>query len=234
VLVVDDAATIGTPKLARLRDHAQQAGSNVVLVGDPCRLPEIGHALEQPGPVQGARVRLLRRRRGTIYGIAAAFNDDMTRVVAIRVASLAPAADGSDASWTERGSIPVDEVHAGGGLQAVCTPWGGLYSLNISEPSVMHEVARDREVFDGSRTEIPGGVRSVQVADDGVLLASVSPQGLAVQRLRADGSLESVGNDPSYQDSDAHVVSVSGQLINFLPALRYDAGAQELTTRVSS
>ena len=41
VLVVDEAAMVGTRKLARLLDHAEAAGAKVVLVGDPCQLPEI-------------------------------------------------------------------------------------------------------------------------------------------------------------------------------------------------
>ena len=41
VVVADEAAMIGTRKLARLLDHAHQAGAKVVLVGDPCQLPEI-------------------------------------------------------------------------------------------------------------------------------------------------------------------------------------------------
>ena len=41
VLVVDEAAMVGTRKLARLLAHAETAGTKVVLVGDPCQLPEI-------------------------------------------------------------------------------------------------------------------------------------------------------------------------------------------------
>jgi conjugative relaxase-like TrwC/TraI family protein len=54
VLVVDEAAMVGTRKLARLLDHAQQAGSKVVLVGDPCQLPEI----EAGGAFRGLQGRL--------------------------------------------------------------------------------------------------------------------------------------------------------------------------------
>ena len=44
---------VGTRKLARLIDHATTAGAKVVLVGDPCQLPEIdaGGAFPPPGPV---------------------------------------------------------------------------------------------------------------------------------------------------------------------------------------
>lgn len=41
VIVADEAAMIGTRKLARLLDHAHRAGAKVVLVGDPHQLPEI-------------------------------------------------------------------------------------------------------------------------------------------------------------------------------------------------
>ena len=41
VVVADEAAMIGTRKLARLLDHAHHAGAKVVLIGDPCQLPEI-------------------------------------------------------------------------------------------------------------------------------------------------------------------------------------------------
>jgi conjugative relaxase-like TrwC/TraI family protein len=54
VLVVDEAAMVGTRKLARLLDHAQDAGAKVVLVGDPCQLPEI----DAGGAFRGLRARL--------------------------------------------------------------------------------------------------------------------------------------------------------------------------------
>ncbi len=41
VVVVDEAAMVGTRKLLRLLDHAERAGAKVVLVGDPRQLPEI-------------------------------------------------------------------------------------------------------------------------------------------------------------------------------------------------
>ena len=41
VIVADEAAMIGTRKLARLLDHAHRAGAKIVLVGDPHQLPEI-------------------------------------------------------------------------------------------------------------------------------------------------------------------------------------------------
>jgi ATP-dependent exoDNAse (exonuclease V) alpha subunit len=41
VLVVDEAAMVGTRHLARLLDHAQAAGAKVVLVGDHHQLAEI-------------------------------------------------------------------------------------------------------------------------------------------------------------------------------------------------
>ncbi len=42
VLVVDEAAMIGTRTLGRLLTHAERARAKVVLVGDPRQLPEIG------------------------------------------------------------------------------------------------------------------------------------------------------------------------------------------------
>jgi ATP-dependent exoDNAse (exonuclease V) alpha subunit len=41
VLVIDEAAMVGTRKLQRVLDHAESGGAKVVLVGDPCQLPEI-------------------------------------------------------------------------------------------------------------------------------------------------------------------------------------------------
>ena len=54
VLVVDEAAMVGTRKLARLLAHAEGAGAKVVLVGDPCQLPEI----EAGGTFRGLQRRL--------------------------------------------------------------------------------------------------------------------------------------------------------------------------------
>ena len=41
IIVVDEAAMVGTRKLARLLGYAEAAQAKVVLVGDPCQLPEI-------------------------------------------------------------------------------------------------------------------------------------------------------------------------------------------------
>ena len=54
VIVVDEAAMVGTRKLLRLLDHADHARAKVVLVGDPCQLPEI----EAGGAFTGLRRRL--------------------------------------------------------------------------------------------------------------------------------------------------------------------------------
>jgi conjugative relaxase-like TrwC/TraI family protein len=54
VIVVDEAAMIGTRKLGRLLDHAHHAHAKVVLVGDPCQLPEI----EAGGTFTGLAERL--------------------------------------------------------------------------------------------------------------------------------------------------------------------------------
>ncbi|MGQ0432371.1 MAG: MobF family relaxase, partial [Microthrixaceae bacterium] len=54
VVVVDEAAMVGTRKLARLLDQAERADAKVVLVGDPCQLPEI----DAGGAFRGLRSRL--------------------------------------------------------------------------------------------------------------------------------------------------------------------------------
>ncbi len=54
VIVVDEAAMVGTRKLLRLLGHAEHARAKVVLVGDPCQLPEI----EAGGAFTGLRWRL--------------------------------------------------------------------------------------------------------------------------------------------------------------------------------
>jgi conjugative relaxase-like TrwC/TraI family protein len=54
VLVVDEAGMVGSRKLARLLDHAHQAGVKVVLVGDDRQLA----AIDAGGGFRGLRVRL--------------------------------------------------------------------------------------------------------------------------------------------------------------------------------
>jgi conjugative relaxase-like TrwC/TraI family protein len=54
VVVVDEAAMVGTRKLARLLAHAEAARAKVVLVGDPCQLPEI----DAGGAFRGLQHRL--------------------------------------------------------------------------------------------------------------------------------------------------------------------------------
>ena len=54
VLVVDEAGMLGSRKLARLLDHAQDAGAKVVLVGDDQQLASI----EAGGGFRGLRLRL--------------------------------------------------------------------------------------------------------------------------------------------------------------------------------
>ena len=71
VLVVDEAAMVGTRTLARLLTYAEHGGTKVVLVGDPCQLPEI----EAGDTFAGLQHRLggrhlrdnrLRRARGNV------------------------------------------------------------------------------------------------------------------------------------------------------------------------
>jgi ATP-dependent exoDNAse (exonuclease V) alpha subunit len=54
VLVVDEAGMLGSRKLARLLDHAEQAGAKVVLVGDDRQLA----AIDAGGGFRGLRLRL--------------------------------------------------------------------------------------------------------------------------------------------------------------------------------
>jgi ATP-dependent exoDNAse (exonuclease V) alpha subunit len=54
VLVVDEASMVGSRKLTRLLQHAQQAGAKVVLVGDDRQLG----AIDAGGGFRGLRVRL--------------------------------------------------------------------------------------------------------------------------------------------------------------------------------
>ncbi len=64
VIVADEAAMIGTRKLARLHAHAHHAHTKVVLVGDPRQLPEIeAGACSSPSPNGSARDDP-RRRHG--------------------------------------------------------------------------------------------------------------------------------------------------------------------------
>ena len=56
VIVVDEAAMVGSRKLARLLGRAEAARAKVVLVGDPCQLPEID---------AGGAFRSLQHRLGT-------------------------------------------------------------------------------------------------------------------------------------------------------------------------
>jgi hypothetical protein len=66
VIVVDEAAMVGTRKLARLLGRADAARAKVVLVGDPCQLPEIdaGGAFRSLQHRLGAS-RLIENRRQT-------------------------------------------------------------------------------------------------------------------------------------------------------------------------
>ncbi len=65
VIVVDEAAMIGTRKLNRLLDHAGHARAKLVLIGDPCQLPEIeaGGAFEALERTLGANELSQNRRQ---------------------------------------------------------------------------------------------------------------------------------------------------------------------------
>ena len=64
VIVVDEAAMVGTRKLLRLAEHAAAADAKLVLIGDPCQLPEIeaGGAFIGLGDRIG-QIRLVDNRR---------------------------------------------------------------------------------------------------------------------------------------------------------------------------
>jgi conjugative relaxase-like TrwC/TraI family protein len=65
VIVADEAAMIGTRKLHDLLDHAAQARAKVILIGDPCQLPEIeaGGAFEALERTLGASALTENRRQ---------------------------------------------------------------------------------------------------------------------------------------------------------------------------
>ena len=54
IVVVDEAAMVGTRKLLRLAEHTMAADAKLVLIGDPCQLPEI----EAGGAFVGLRDRV--------------------------------------------------------------------------------------------------------------------------------------------------------------------------------
>lgn len=54
VVVVDEAAMVGSRKLVPLLEHAERANAKIVLIGDPCQLPEI----EAGGAFVGLGARL--------------------------------------------------------------------------------------------------------------------------------------------------------------------------------
>jgi ATP-dependent exoDNAse (exonuclease V) alpha subunit len=64
VVVVDEAAMVGTRKLLTLVQHAHRAGAKVVLIGDPCQLPEIEAGGVFAGLARrGSRTSLTTNRR---------------------------------------------------------------------------------------------------------------------------------------------------------------------------
>jgi ATP-dependent exoDNAse (exonuclease V) alpha subunit len=64
VVVVDEASLVGTRKLLDLVRHAHRANAKVVLIGDPCQLPEIDAGGAFGGLARrGARTRLTANRR---------------------------------------------------------------------------------------------------------------------------------------------------------------------------
>jgi ATP-dependent exoDNAse (exonuclease V) alpha subunit len=67
VVVVDEAAMVGTRKLVRLLDHAERAGAKVVLVGDHYQLPEIDAGGAFAGLAQRMHATRLAENRRQVH-----------------------------------------------------------------------------------------------------------------------------------------------------------------------
>jgi ATP-dependent exoDNAse (exonuclease V) alpha subunit len=61
VVIIDEAAMVGTRKLLELVQHARSANAKIVLIGDPCQFPEI--------EAGGAFAALVRRERRTVLAV---------------------------------------------------------------------------------------------------------------------------------------------------------------------
>jgi AAA domain len=123
VLVVDEAAMLGSRKLDRLLDHAQQAHAKVVLVGDDRQLASI----EAGGGFRGLRLRLgastltvNRRQRDTWQRKAAedARNGDI---------------DAAIGAWREHGRMVSTETPTQA-KQAMLADWWPLFQQSLSDP----------------------------------------------------------------------------------------------------
>ena len=98
VIVVDEAAMIGTRKLHRLLDHAGPARAKVVLIGDPCQLPEIeaGGAFEasnapsEPANCRRTAGRLNRGNARRSVTCATVTSTPRSSCTGVRVVSTTP------------------------------------------------------------------------------------------------------------------------------------------------
>ena len=126
VVVVDEAAMVGTRKLARLLDHADRAGAKVVLVGDHRQLPEI----DAGGVFRGLLHRLdpihldeNRRQR-----------QPWERAALDELRTGAPSA--AIAAYADAGALTVgataDEVR-----EALVTDWWDAYAEHVRDAGVM-------------------------------------------------------------------------------------------------
>ena len=120
VVVVDEAAMVGTRKLARLLDHAQAAHAKIVLVGDHHQLPEIDAGGLFRGLAERLNaVELVDNRRQTAAWERGALDhlrhgDTAAAVAAYRAHDRVVAADNADAArdrlvedwWTASSGTP--------------------------------------------------------------------------------------------------------------------------------
>src|SRR3546814_5373098 len=97
---------VGTRKLARLLEHAEAVDAKVVLVGDPCQLPEIdaGGAFRGPRSRLGASVLAENRRQADVWE-----RDSLSE---LRLGRVDHALD----AYQAHGRIQIGRAH-------VCTPF---------------------------------------------------------------------------------------------------------------
>ena len=111
VIVVDEAAMVGTRKLARLLDHAEATNAKVVLIGDHHQLPEIDAGGAFAGIVKRLHgTRLVQNHRQLEswerHAVAQLRDGDVdhgspcTRRTAASCTSMIPSNCGSDSSTT--------------------------------------------------------------------------------------------------------------------------------------
>lgn len=166
VVVVDEAAMIGTRKLARLLDHANEAEAKVVLVGDHHQLPEIE---------AGGAFAALAQRLGAVTLTQNRRQRDPTEVEAL--AELRDGAVGSaigllDASGRIHHHADRDTARdqmVGDWLDAVLDDGRDAIMLATTRVDVddLNRRARDRLVAEGGidRSSIAAGEREFAAGD---------------------------------------------------------------------